>query len=187
MQKYSVIVADPPWQFKVWNRDTGQGRSAEAHYRTMTIADICAMPIPDLAEKNCALFLWCVWPSIFDFVPRLLAAWGFKYKTCAFMWVKAKKSGMGHFTGMGYYTRANSEPCLLAVRGSMPVVSHSVSQIVYSPVRKHSQKPDVYDLIERLYPAGKRLELFARQPWPGWDRWGNEVEGGIDMTEYSKF
>lgn len=178
--KYDVILADPPWDFRVWNRDTGNGRSAISHYPTMNLNELCSLPIQDVADKNCALFLWAVWPSIFENVPRLLESWGFEYKSLAWIWVKSKKDGTGFATGMGYYTRANSEPCLLAVKGSMPVAVHDELAVIHSPRRAHSQKPDEqYGKIERLYPRMNYLELFARQRRSGWDAWGDEVEGSI--------
>ena len=88
---YDVILADPPWSFKVWNKDTGNGRSAEAHYPTMSLDDICALPIRDLASPNCVLFMWSVWPSIFE-AEKVITAWGFKYKTLGFEWWKLNKS-----------------------------------------------------------------------------------------------
>lgn len=181
--KYDVILADPPWAFRVWNRDTGAGRSAEAHYPTMSLAELCALPVKDLAADNCALFLWAVWPSIFEYVPPLLDDWGFTYKTNAFLWVKSNKSGFGHFMGMGYYTRANSEPCLLAIKGKMPVSDRGVTEILYSPVREHSRKPDdQYNKIQRLYPGRRYIELFARRKWPGWDSWGNQVPSDVQIN-----
>lgn len=190
---YDVILADPPWSFKVWNRDTGNGRSAESHYPTMSLDDICGLPIEKLANKNCVLFMWAVWPSIFD-AEKVINAWGFKYKALGFEWWKLNRLWKNsvlpmHFNdykflerlfffGMGYYTRTNSEPCLLATRGSMPVAAHNERNFIISPVREHSRKPDEqYGKIERLYPNTKKLELFARHERPGWDSWGNEVEG----------
>jgi N6-adenosine-specific RNA methylase IME4 len=178
---YDVILADPPWAFEVWNRDTGNGRSAESHYPTMSLDAICSLPVADLAADNCALFLWAVWPSIFD-AQKVIEAWGFAFKTLGFEWVKLTESGMGFHIGMGYYTRANPEPCLLAVRGSMPVAVHDERNLIVSPVRRHSQKPDEqYRKIERLYPGRRYLELFARRKRAGWDAWGNEVASDITM------
>lgn len=146
----------------------------------MSGAELQSLDVGSLANKNCALFLWTCWPYLLRDVPGLLEAWGFEYRSLAFIWVKARRSGFGFFTGLGYYTRANSEPCLLAIRGSMPVADHSVNQVVYSPVRRHSQKPDsVYDLIERLYPGRRYLELFARKRRAGWAAWGNEVDSDL--------
>jgi N6-adenosine-specific RNA methylase IME4 len=178
---YEIILADPPWDFEVWNRDTGGGRSPSAHYDTMDLDAICALPVaPTVAAENCALFLWAVWPRIFD-ARRVIEAWGFSYKTLAWEWLKLNPSGIGLKMGMGYYTRANPEPCLLAVRGRMPVAVRNERNVLIAPAREHSRKPDEqYDKIGRLYPyAQGRLELFARQQWPGWDVWGNEVESTV--------
>lgn len=186
MKTYDVILADPPWDFKVWDKDTGSGRSPSAHYNTMSLEDICALPVGDLANKNCALFLWSVFPRLFD-AEKVMNAWGFKYKTLGFIWVKTTKSQMKFHTGMGYYSRANSEPCLLAVRGKMPVQAHDVLSLIVSPVRRHSQKPDEqYQKIERLYPQGNRLEMFARQSRCGWDAFGNEVKDSIILPMESR-
>lgn len=180
---YDVILADPPWSFRVWNKDTGSGRSAESHYPTMSLDEICALPVQNVTAENCVLFLWAVWPSIFD-AQKVIESWGFKYKTKAWTWVKSNKNNMGFHFGMGYYTRANDEPCLLAVKGNMPVARHDISALIYSPVREHSQKPeDQYRKIETLYPNKRYLELFARSRRQGWDVFGNEVEGGIKLTK----
>lgn len=178
--KYGAILADPPWQFKVWSRDTGLGRSAELHYGTMSFDDLATMPVADLAAEDCALFCWACWPSI-DYALRVVDAWGFNYKTMAFVWVKGE--GLPLFpddiraqVGMGYWTRANTEPCILATRGSPKRLHADVSQVIIERRREHSRKPDcVHGRIERLV-AGPYLELFARQRRPGWDCWGNEPD-----------
>jgi len=181
--KYDIILADPPWDFKVWNKDTGSGRSPSAHYRTMDIKDICNFPVKDLCNKNSALFIWTVWPRLFE-TERVINAWGFKYKTLAWTWVKMTKDNSRPAMGMGHYTRANTEPCLLAVRGNMPVAAHDVLSLIMSPRGEHSAKPvEQYEKIDRLYPNTTRLELFARRTQPGWDVFGNEVENSITMGE----
>ena len=180
--KFDVILADPPWKFEVWDRDTGRGRSAESHYPTMSLEEICSLQIKDITADNCALFLWAVWPSIFD-AYEVIGAWGFEYKTCAWVWVKSKPSGFGFHFGMGYYTRANTEPCLLAVKGRMPVAKRDVSALIYYPVKEHSQKPEEqYNKIERLYPGSMYCELFARRKHRGWFSWGNEIESDISVA-----
>lgn len=174
--KFDVILADPAWKFKVWN-EAKSGRRPP--YPTMTTEQICALEIP--AAKNCALFLWATWPMI-EHAFRAISAWGFKYRTLAWVWVKLNRNGLGFYTGTGYYTRANSEPCLLAVRGSMPRQAKDVQAVIVSPVRQHSRKPDEqYPKIERLYPNMRYLEMFARQRRPGWSAWGNEVESDINV------
>ena len=180
MGKYSIILADPPWEYETWS-EKGAGRSTCQHYDTMTLGEICKLDVGSLAANNCALFLWAVWPSIFD-AQRVAEEWGFRYATRAWVWVKTKKHGFGIRMGMGNYTRANTEPCLLAVRGKMPVAVHDEMALIYSPVRAHSRKPDEqYTKIARLYPEERRLELFARRTWPGWDVWGNEVESDVRL------
>jgi len=178
--KYDVILADPPWHFESFipGKNT---RSAENHYPTMSTPEICDLPVGDLAADNAALFLWAVWPRVFD-AKDVIDAWGFEYRSLAWCWVKANKSGFGFFTGMGYYFRQNTEPCFLAIRGSMPAARHDLQALIYSAVRDHSQKPtDQYRKIEALYPEKRYLELFARRTRPGWDAWGNEVPNSVEM------
>lgn len=196
--QFDVILADPPWPFRVWNKDTGHGRSAESHYPTMSIESLCDLGrlIRPLCAPNCALFLWAVWPSIFEYVPPVMAAWGFEYKTLAFEWIKINRSGVGWHMGMGYYTRANSEPCLLGIKRKMPVVDRGVRNLIVeyedeiaglpiiAPVRDHSRKPDEqYARIERMYPNVRCLELFARHTWPRWLGVGNAINGQSIETE----
>lgn len=202
--KYNVILADPPWEFRVWNRATGNGRGAESHYRTMTLDDICALPVSELAAPDCALFLWSVWHSIFD-AEKVIRAWGFEYKTLAFEWIKLTPKWWRAMSfvvpgtprslerlfhlGLGYYTRANPEPCLLAVRGRMPVAVRDERNIILAPVREHSRKPDEqYEKIERLYPGRRYMELFARRQRDGWDALGDAIDGrdiGVSLAEIS--
>jgi len=179
---YDVILADPPWEFTAWSKEIGpNGRTAEKHYRTMAHDDIAKFPVGDLVPENAALFLWCVWPSLTQCI-KTGEAWGFTYRTIAWVWVKSNPTGFGHHMGLGYYTRANTEPCLLFVRGTMPVSARDVLALIYSPVRGHSKKPDEqYGKIERLYPNKRYLELFARRKRGGWDAWGNEVKSDIEL------
>lgn len=173
-QRFPVIYADPPWEFKVYS-GKGKMRSAERHYDTMSLDDIAALPVDKLAAENCALFLWAVMPELPGALD-LIKAWGFNYKTAGFVWVKQNRSGEGLFTGMGYWTRANAEVCLLATRGSPQRLAMDVHQVIMSPVREHSRKPDeAAPRISRLL-AGPYLELFAREPRHGWTTWGNEIE-----------
>jgi N6-adenosine-specific RNA methylase IME4 len=173
-RKYSVIYADPPWSFDVWS-GAGKDRAAENHYPTMTQAEIEALPVEQMAADDCALFMWAVMPQL----PEALAvikAWGFEYKTCAFVWVKQTKDEERFATGMGYWTRANAEICLLATRGSPARLNADVHQVIATPRMEHSKKPaDAAERIERLVP-GPYLEMFARSPRDGWDVWGNQAE-----------
>ena len=188
MKLYNTILADPPWHFQNYAADEpgmihDRSRGANRYSPTMTTADICNLTIP--AADNAVLFLWSCWPLLPDAV-KVIDAWGFEYKTLAWVWVKSKTSGFGFFTGMGYYTRSNSEPCLLAIRGNVTKpVDRGVQALIYSPVREHSRKPDEqYRKIERLYPDSRYLELFARYKRPGWDSWGNEVACDIEIPTY---
>jgi len=172
-QRFEVIYLDPPWPFEVYS-GKGKRRSAERHYHTWPLARIKALPVKALAADDCALFLWAVWPEL-DVALDVIRAWGFKYQTCGFLWVKQNPNGEGLFTGMGYHTRANTEPCLLATRGSPLRLENDVHQVVMAPVKEHSEKPEeVARRIALLYP-GPYLELFARRPRKRWTTWGNEV------------
>lgn len=178
---YSVILADPPWRFVTWDKNIGHnGRSPDKHYRTMTTDDICRMSVP--AAQDSVLFMWACWPLLPDAL-QVISAWGFEYKTIAWVWAKLNKNSMGLFTGLGYYTRANTEPCLLATRGKIArPEARDVQAVIMSPIREHSRKPDEqYPKIERLYPYGPYLEMFARRPHEGWDVWGNEVVSDVEI------
>ena len=172
-QKFNVIYADPPWEFKVYS-GKGKERSAERYYDTSSLEAIKALPIEPLAAEHCALFLWCVMPELPGAL-EVIRAWGFEYKTVAFVWVKQNRGGDGIFTGMGYWTRANAEMVLLATRGAPERVAKDVHQVVLEPLGGHSEKPiEVRQRIERLL-LGSYLELFARAPVVGWTVWGNEI------------
>ncbi|TVQ34630.1 MAG: DNA methyltransferase [Geminicoccaceae bacterium] len=178
---YRVIYADPPWSFATYSA-RGKGRTADAHYDTLDLEGIKALPVADWAAPDCVLFLWATDPLL-PAALDVVHAWGFTYKTVGFYWAKLNKRtegalGFGErdfFTGMGFWTRANPEPCLLATRGKPKRVSAGVKKLVVSPRREHSRKPDVVaERIEALV-AGPYLELFARAARPGWDVWGNQT------------
>lgn len=172
--RYAVICADPPWRFSVWS-DKGKGRSAERFYDVMSLPDIKAMPIADVAAPDCALFLWATNPM----VPQALSvieAWGFKYQTVGFTWAKRTPTDRAWHMGLGYWNRQNTEQCFFATRGKPKRVARDVRQLIVAPRREHSRKPDeAYQRIERLL-AGPYLELFSRQQRPGWVTWGNEPD-----------
>ncbi|HUC09773.1 MAG TPA: MT-A70 family methyltransferase [Stellaceae bacterium] len=178
---YRVIYADPPWTFATYSRK-GKGRSAEAYYDCMSLPAIKAIPVGDWAAEDCALLLWTtdpLLPTAFD----VISAWGFTYKTVGFYWAKLNKyvtksvySDTDFFTGLGFWTRANPELCLLATRGHPKRRRANVRKLIVSPRREHSRKPDeAYERIEALCD-GPYLEMFARSSRPGWDRWGNESD-----------
>jgi N6-adenosine-specific RNA methylase IME4 len=181
---YRVIYADPPWTFATFSRK-GKGRSAEAHYDVMTLADIKALPVADWAAPDCVLLLWTTDPLL-EKALEVVRAWGFTYKTIGFCWAKLNKFSpppfdeRSFFTGLGFWTRANPELCLLATRGHPHRVARNVKKLIVSPRREHSRKPEeAYARIEALC-EGPYLELFARAPRPGWDSWGHERAGFED-------
>ena len=181
MKRYSIIYADPPWAYRVW-RTKGKGRSAETHYPTMSLNEIQSLDIESIALRDCALFLWTTFPQLGDAL-KVIKAWGFTFKTVAFVWIKRNRKSPTLFWGMGYWTRANAEICLLATKGHPRRISARVHQVVESPIRNHSQKPDeVRGRIVNLMGDLPRVELFARERVDGWDAWGNEVTGDIDLT-----
>jgi N6-adenosine-specific RNA methylase IME4 len=183
---FGAIYADPPWSFitRAQARTTGKlkGGDRAPPYPTMTREELKALPVVNLAAENCVLFMWACWPNLVEAI-ELIEAWGFTYKTCAFSWTKADARQIEMWRddyevqiGTGYWTRANSEPCLLATRGQ-PKRNHAdVRQAIVEPRRQHSRKPDcVPGRIERLV-AGPYLELFARTKRAGWTVWGNQTD-----------
>jgi N6-adenosine-specific RNA methylase IME4 len=172
-RRYRVIYADPPWNFATYSKK-GKGRSADAHYDTMTLADIKRLPVADWALDDAVLLMWATDPLL-DRALEVVQAWGFKYKTVGFYWVKQNPATASYFTGLGFWTRANPEQCLLATRGHPKRVSASVRKLVVSPRREHSRKPDeMHGYIEQLV-EGPYLEMFARHSRPGWDCWGAQT------------
>lgn len=173
-QRYSTILADPPWQFQ--NRT---GKMAPEHrrllrYPTMELKEIMDLPVAKLAAAKSHLYLWVPNALLPDGL-RVMEAWGFTYKT-NIIWYKIRKDGGPDGRGVGFYFRNVTEVLLLGLRGSMRTLQPGRTQVnlISTRKREHSRKPDeVYDLIERCSP-GPHLELFARFPRAGWDQWGNE-------------
>lgn len=174
-KKYSIIYADPPWSYS----DSGCSGAAAAQYATMSINELKQLPVNPagggIAADDCVLFMWATYPKMQEALD-LIEAWGFKYKSIAFQWIKQNRSGNGYFFGLGRWTRGNTEPCLIAIKGKPKRISAGVGQLVFSPLRRHSQKPtEVRDKIVELMGDLPRIELFAREAAPGWDVWGNEA------------
>lgn len=173
--KFPLIYADPPWTFNTYSAKGGE-KSPSKHYKTMTIADICAIPVEQVAAKDSILLMW-VYQPLAPEAFEVMKAWGYDYKSIAFVWDKLTKHGKKHMS-TGYYTRAGMEMCILGRRGNPPrVLDRGVRQVFQAKVREHSQKPDeAYDFIERLY-NGPYLELFARNSYrKDWTKCGDEVE-----------
>lgn len=177
---YDVILADPPWSYQNWT-DAKNGAAVSA-YNTMSVEQIQALPVAELAAKDCALVLWGTWPKLADAMATV-SAWGFRYVSCLFVWRKTNADGTPYM-GLGFYTRSGTEFALLGVRGSVPVDAKDVMQVVEAPVRAHSAKPPiVISKIERLWPNARRVELFCRSRWPKWDAWGDQVEPAMPMFD----
>jgi len=194
MKKYQIIYADPAWDYHDEHRrkEDRFGGGAKGHYQTMDIDDIKKLPIQELSDQNCMLFIWVTFPLLQEGLD-VIRAWGFDYKTLGFSWIKTNKrqllnqysflpTDLDTFFGIGYYTKSNCEVCLIGVKGKPYKISDSVSSVVLASRREHSRKPDeVRDRIIELCGDLPRIELFARQKTEGWDVWGNEVESDIDL------
>ena len=170
-KKYQIIYADPPWSYqgKMMNS------SVTDHYSVMSIKNICNIPVKEIADKDCILFMWVTMPKLNECF-EVINAWGFEYKSCAFTWVKRNKKSNSWFMGLGRWTRANAELCLLATKGNPKRISAGVHSIIDTPIEKHSKKPEITkEKIIQLVGNLPKIELFARQKTNGWDAWGNEV------------
>lgn len=173
-KKYNIIYADPAWSYSNKNTGGSMNSGSNAKYDTMTIQDICNLNVSDISQNDSFLFLWVTYPMLQEGLD-VIKAWKFTYKTVAFTWVKKTKDNKDHF-GMGFWTRANPEICLLAVKGKPKVKSHSVRQLTFAQIEEHSKKPHIIrDKIIELCGDLPRIELFARERINGWDAWGNEI------------
>lgn len=182
--QFGTILADPPWRFT--NRT---GKVAPEHcrlrrYPTMSLDEICAMPVAEHAADKSHLYLWvpnALLKEGFD----VLEAWGFTYKT-NIVWYKKRKDGGPDGRGVGFYFRNVTEVVLFGVRGSHRTLQPGRRQVnvVESRKREHSRKPDeLYDIIEAC-STGNYLELFARTPRPNWTQWGNELETYLKQRKF---
>lgn len=178
---FGTILADPPWAFQTYGKKhTTPHRGTEDHYRVTEGADLAKIPIADLSAPDCALFMWVV-DSHLDEALALGRAWGFEFKTCAFVWVKCKLGGWPKI-GMGYWTRKQVEQCWLFTKGKPRRLGKGVEQLIHQPRGAHSAKPvEQYARIERLV-RGPYLELFSRSAQRGWTAWGDQTgirDGGL--------
>ncbi len=190
MKKYQIIYADPPWSYSFSGT---RAEETKDDYQTLKTEDICKFPIKELADNSCVLFIWGIWTKLPDIL-KVIKMWGFEYKTIGFVWLKGKKAfnpnqrsflpqdSLEDFYGMGMWTRANTEFCLIGTKGNIQPISHSIKQLIYSPLREHSRKPDeIISKIVELMGDLPRIELFAREKTEGWDVWGNEVKSDIEL------
>lgn len=173
MKKYNIIYADPPWSY----RDKKCNGNALNHYNTLIIEDIEKLDINKIADGNCLLFLWATYPLLPEAL-RVIKGWGFEYKSIAFQWIKLNKINGKPFYGLGRWTRGNTEPCLLGVKGKPKRESNSVFQLIQEKIMRHSKKPSIVrEKIVQLAGEKPRIELFAREKISGWDSIGNEIDG----------
>jgi len=171
---YSIIYADPPWRYR--DEANAGERGAVYKYEVMSFDEIKALPVGDIADENCALFLWVTAPLLPECLP-VVGAWGFEYKTVAFTWVKYNSETRKFAFGGGAYTRANPEFCVLGLRGRLARKDKSVRSEVLDRRREHSRKPDIVrSRIVRLFGDLPRIELFARKRVGGWHGWGKQLE-----------
>ena len=196
-KKYQIIYADPPWFYNKRNLFKKDGRrnnfawGATNHYPVMKTSDICKIPVPEIADDNCILFLWATFPRLQEAL-EVINAWGFKYKTVGFTWIKIQKNGQVRMDGLGNYTMSNAEICLIATKGKVKRKNTGIKQIILAPKTRHSEKPpEVRERIVELMGELPRIELFARldenglfpnDPFSGWDVWGNEIESDIKLN-----
>ena len=169
---YDIIMADPPWRFATRSPKGITVKGAGGQYSTLSLADICDLPVTGLAAPNCLLWLWATNPMLPQAF-EVMAAWGFTFKTAGH-WSKRTVNNRQAF-GTGYILRCAGEPFLIGTRGKVKT-SRSVRSVIEGPVREHSRKPDeAYDAAEALIPEARRLEMFSRQRRIGWDAWGDQV------------
>jgi len=183
-KKFDIIYADPPWDYNGKLQFDKSSKSAEQidlsknifissavfKYPTLKTSELMKIPIHEIAKNDCLLFMWTTNPHLSQAV-ELGEAWGFEYKTVAFVWDK-----MNH--NPGQYTLSNCELCLVFKRGRIPKPrgARNIQQLVQSPRREHSEKPiEVMQAIEKMFPTQERIELFARRKTKGWSAWGLDI------------
>jgi N6-adenosine-specific RNA methylase IME4 len=166
-RRYGVILADPPWQFEPWSRQSGLDRAADNHYPTTPTNHVASLVPP--AADDAVLFLWATAPMMPQALD-VMAAWGFTYRS-QIVWVKPR-------IGTGYWVRSRHEVLLIGTKGRIPApaIGTQPASILDAPTSGHSVKPAaVYDMIESMFPMLPKLEMFARQARPGWEAWGAEA------------
>ena len=178
-KKYQIIYADPPWLYDNAGCQKSRGM-ARGSFPCMPLDDIKKLCVP--SAENAMLFLWATMPKLREAL-EVIGAWGFKYITCAFVWVKQNPSGFGIYSGLGHWVNGNAELCLLGRKGkTLERKNKSIKQIVLYPRGRHSEKPPIIrEHIVKLLGDLPRIELFASQRTKGWDVWGNEVESNNEL------
>ncbi len=181
MKKYELIYADPPWSFSSSQRKRdAPWNTAVRYYDCMPVKAIMAIPVETITAKNAILGIWAPWTHTHEML-QVMDAWGFKFKTAGFVYVKLNKDGTV-FKGLGLYTRGGAEVCWLGVKGKgLTRIDKGVGQVVFAPRGKHSEKPsEIRTRFVRLYGDVEKVEMFARKEVTGWDCWGKEVQG-VDL------
>ena len=189
MKKYQIIYCDPPWRFTgLGSKGIRSGKmrtdkpklhrtiKLEEKYSTMSVEELKLLPISDLADKDCVLFLWTT-DAHLPYAIEIMKSWGFDYATIGFTWLKKTNTGK-QVCYYGYWTLKGVEICLIGRKGKPKVKNHKIRQIVEAKRREHSRKPDeVRNNIVKLLGDLPRIELFAREKTEGWDAIGNEING----------
>jgi N6-adenosine-specific RNA methylase IME4 len=180
MNKYEIIYADPPWSYNEKTDCGGKIGEYNSHvsdnYNIMSFNDIYNLPIKDISDDNCLLFLWVTSPNLKEGI-KTGESWGFKYKTVAFVWHKV-------LLLPGNYTMPSVELCLIFKKGKIPTPRglRNVRQFLEEKRTRHSKKPDeIRNRIKQMFPHQNKIELFAREKYDGWDAWGNEVKSDINL------
>ena len=185
MKKYNIVYADPPWDIK-YLKETKKGIGVyELPYATMSNEEIMKLPVREMVDENAILFMWVI-DSRIGIMRELMEAWGFKYKTCGFVWNKLRKDKYAYAVNanIGKYTAKSCEFCFIGTRGKSLAKHHTQLQYIAEPKREHSRKPDrIKTMITRMCGDLPRLEMFARQPSDGWDVFGNEVANSILLPQ----
>lgn len=176
-KKYDIIYADPPWRYKnsenLAKISILNGR-LDKPYPTMSLPELKALNIQNIAKPNCLLFMWVISPDLPMYI-ELMTSWGFSYSTVGFVWDKQR-------INPGYYTCSQVELVLIGKIGKIPYPrgERNVRQFLSLPKSVHSKKPDeIRNRITKMFPTQDKIELFARNKFDGWDVWGNEIEKGI--------
>jgi N6-adenosine-specific RNA methylase IME4 len=168
--KYRVFYADPPWKYTSGDQHSNEAQATTltTHYNSMSIQELCQLPIKLMAQDDAVLFMWTTSPLLEECF-YVINAWGFKYKT-SIVWDK-----MAH--NVGHYISVRHEFLLICTRGSCtPDIDKLLPSVVSEKRTEHSVKPETFrNMIDTMYPKGKRIELFARHPAKGWAVWGNDV------------
>ena len=183
-KKYSIIYADPPWDYKGQKQHAGKNKAdtggAATHYDTIKSSDLKKLPVVDVCANNALLFMWITNPHL-DQGIELLKAWGFNYATVAFVWDKVR-------VNPGFYTMSQCELCIVGKRGKIPKPrgARNVRQFLSEMRGEHSEKPEtVRKRIEEMFPSHYKLELFARDSTMGWESWGKEVAcSDLDLKKH---